>query len=310
MLAIITSYFNPANCEYRLKNYHTFHAALKKIGLPLFTIELSHYDQAFHLTKDDANDIQQIRTNSIMFQKERLLNIVLEKLPPQYDAVCWMDCDLVYLEDDWPIRLEAALQNYVVVQPFQYAVSVPRSNMYLIYDSVICLDNCIGSSLIRRSFAYYTHKTNGRDTHQGHVGYVWAAQREFLNKFKLYDSIITGAGDLFMAMAFFGKPEWFDLFPSIRNLSNEATQHYFDWAFPVSEVVQNKVGFTNDLIMHLWHGDAQQRDYLFKTNFLQQHKFNPNIDLKLADNGCWEWNSDKPELHKAIRTIFDLQHLA
>ncbi|MFT6620646.1 MAG: hypothetical protein ACJASX_003559, partial [Limisphaerales bacterium] len=27
-------------------------------------------------------------------------------------------------------------------------------------------------------------------------------------------------------------------------------------------------------------------------------------DLRLNTDGCWEWNTEKPEIHDAVRTFF------
>jgi len=32
--------------------------------------------------------------------------------------------------------------------------------------------------------------------------------------------------------------------------------------------------------------------------------YDPRTDLRLNADGCWTWNSDKPELHRRLREYF------
>lgn len=310
-MIVITCYFNPNNCPFRLHNYHAFYENLKRIGIPVYTAELVFGDNPFELTADDATFLKQCRSNSMMFQKERMLNILLDHLPSEYKSVIWMDCDIVFLEDDWPAKVELALQRNVVVQPYSHAVSLPLSkidrneNAERIDFSVIH-----GTGLLRSSFAYYRNRTRGRSLHGGHVGYVWAARREFLDKHRFYDAIITGSGDLFMAMGFLGFYDWLDELSAIKEMSFDAAEHFLEWAFRTVQETNQEIGHTNDLIVHLWHGELKKRDYLQYTSPLGQFYFDPRQDLMLNGDNCWEWATKKPELHQAVAEIFDKQQPA
>lgn len=245
-----------------------------------------------------------------MFQKERMLNLALDMLPAKFDQVVWMDCDIVYVEDDWPDRVGNALKNYSVVQPYKHAVSLPMSKTTRIGESHWSYYDCYASGRIRRSFAYYNMKRKQfASLHEGHVGYVWAGRREFLEKHKFYDAIVTGAGDLFMVMAFCGFFGWMDHIEEFANLTDAACNHFFDWAFPVQADTNGKVGYTDDLISHLWHGEINNRNYLYKSRALQATKFDPSVDLAIDENGCWRWNSDKPLLHELVEDIFKSQQV-
>jgi hypothetical protein len=73
----ITSYYNPAHYQSRLENYKTFR---KKLGLPLLTIEFS-YDGEFQLNSSNADILIQVAGGDILWQKERLLNLAIKKIP-------------------------------------------------------------------------------------------------------------------------------------------------------------------------------------------------------------------------------------
>jgi hypothetical protein len=290
----------------RLANYKMFRDHLKRANMDLYTVELAFDAQPFQLEKDWEN-LKQIRCKDLMFQKERMLNVALQALPAKYDQVIWMDCDLFYAEDDWPRRVAKALKKYKVIQPYSYMVSLPNCNFSLFGDYQINYFNCYGSGRIKRSYAYYNSKRKTAPIfHHGHVGYVWAAHRDLLDRHKFYDPIISGAGDLFMLMAFGGFLGWLDYPPELKSYDMNAAIHFFDWAIPVYNETKGNIGYTEDLILHMWHGDADSRNYLSSSKCLQDNRFDPTKDLAIDRNGCWKWSSDKPKLHKDIKNIFGL----
>src|SRR5262245_38284590 len=88
----ITAYFNPARYARRLHNYRVFR---RHLSVPLLAVELA-FDGDFELHERDAERLVQLRTRDVMWHKERLLNIALQRLPSTCDSVLWIDCDLVY----------------------------------------------------------------------------------------------------------------------------------------------------------------------------------------------------------------------
>lgn len=310
MQTVITCYFNPNNCRFRLPNYRQFHEGLKRLKMPLHTIELVFGNEQFQLTDSDATVLKQLRAKDMMFQKERMLNILLSELAPEYTEVIWMDCDLFYMDNEWPERISKALQDYQVVQPYTLSVALPYSEFSNEDPHNFIYYNCLGSGRIKNSYAYYqTKRKSYANFHHGHVGYAWAARREFLDKFKFYDPIISGAGDLFMLMGLTGNFGWLDYPHELKWYGKEATEHFLDWGFPVYQEVRGKIGYTSDTLFHLWHGDINERNYLMHTRHLQGNKFNPTEDLAIDENGCWKWNSNKPKLHTAMRGVFGLQQV-
>ncbi len=37
---------------------------------------------------------------------------------------------------------------------------------------------------------------------------------------------------------------------------------------------------------------------------MHEFDFDPKADIALDHNGCWEWSSDKPELHRRVKQYF------
>ena len=66
----------------------------------------------------------------------------------------------------------------------------------------------------------------------------------------------------------------------------------------------------------MWHGAEENRQYRTRCAILKENEFDPHQDISLDGNGCWQWSSDKPELHRRVREYFwsrkeqDLTHSA
>ncbi len=69
--------------------------------------------------------------------------------------------------------------------------------------------------------------------------------------------------------------------------------------------VAGRIAFTPGRALHLWHGTIANRRYAQRNKELYQMAFDPRTDLRISQTGCWEWASDKPELHEWARRYFE-----
>ncbi|MCB1179845.1 MAG: hypothetical protein KDK36_19875, partial [Leptospiraceae bacterium] len=65
-----------------------------------------------------------------------------------------------------------------------------------------------------------------------------------------------------------------------------------------------KISYLPGIILHLWHGETENRKYVSRNKKLYEFKFNPYKDIKLGKNGLWEWNSRKKNMHEWIKNYF------
>jgi hypothetical protein len=296
----ITCFFNPAGYARRLRNYRVFRRAL---GVPLVTVELAH-GNAFELQPGDAEVLVQIRGRSVLWQKERLLNVAQQHLPERCQAVAWIDCDLVLERPDWPERARRLLEERPLVQLFDTLYDLPRGVMPAEVDLA-------ATPPTARSFAHRmsTGSISGDDLRppsSQHVracsfGMGWAARRELLQAHGFYDALILGSGDRAMACAAYGL--FGDAIYTIR-LDERRAAHYLRWAEPFFDRVRGAVGYVDGGLYHLWHGDVGDRRYLERHQDLSRLGFDPLTDIALSDGGCWRWSSYKPELHAYLNQYF------
>jgi hypothetical protein len=301
----ITSYFNPFGYRNRYLNYQTFR---QKLNVPLLTVELAYGDD-FELKAGDATQLVQLRSDQVMWQKDRLLNLAIAALPPECRIVAWLDCDVLFERDDWASLTSEALEQYDLVQCF--------SQSYVLNREIDWSQPLRNQSYIRRD-AMATRYTRGYedlqepDAYAGTLrahgvfsnissGYAWAMRREAIARLQIYDTCILGGGIMALAYAAVGQfKQLIDL-----HLYNPArSRNYLEWAERFYGVVQGKLGGIPGDIYPLWHGELEDRGYESRHSLLNQLDFDPYQDIAIDENGSWRWNSDRPDLHDAARAHF------
>src|ERR1700682_329130 len=116
----ITSYYNPARSKRRWTNYRIFR---RNLGVPLLTVELS-FDGHFELEETDADILIQTSGGAVLWQKERLLNVAIQSVPPAVSHIAWIDCDVIFERTDWMDEAKTQLKDFKVVQLFSNLVDL------------------------------------------------------------------------------------------------------------------------------------------------------------------------------------------
>ena len=291
----ITSYFNPMRYRRRLANYRRFRDAL---AVPLATIELG-FDGKWELGPGDANLYVRIGDGDVLWQKERLLNLVLPRLPSACTQLAWLDCDLLLPEPNWPRRVADALADAPLVQAYARV-------RYLARDEDDCAGELIADSVAARvragqapaaALGRTTDRTGGAPT----AGMAWAARRELIASHGFYDGCIIGGGDTALACAAYGVP---DIAVRLHGMNAWQERRYLAWAAAFHREVGGRVGAIDGEIRHLWHGELADRRSGERHAGLGAHAFDPHADITCGKDGAWRWASDKPALHSYVRRYF------
>ncbi len=283
----ITTFFNPAKYKNKIENYQKFRESSKKQGLNLLCVELAFNNEPFELTKGDAEILIQVRSNSVMWQKERLLNIGLKKLPEDCDKVAWIDCDLIFKNDNWIEETCKLLEKYKVVQLFSYIAYLDKDYSEDRYNR------------IRFSGAYIIANLQNPDFFFGVPCGALAARKEIFDKYSFFDKSILGSNDSVMFQSFYGKNLYLkDKFT--RQLRKELNGYVKD----IFSIINGSFFYLNNIVLHLWHGDYLNRKYETREEIYHKYNFDPEKDLNINKDGCFEWASDKKELHKEVENYF------
>lgn len=296
-LYIITVYFNPSGSKRRYQLHKEFHARLQSIdNIVLVTAECAFPTSSFEVTSPNKEPLEiQIRSNSIIWIKENLINIALKKLYKNKKFlsdckyIAWVDADIEFIDVDWFSKLEESLTKYSIVQMFKYA---------------LFLDINEEISETHTSFGYYyvTKELQLEKFEYPHPGYAWCTTKKNMIKLqKLYDMGVLGSGDTHMAYALIGEYEQ-GFMPNLEYEPN-FKESVRKWQEKALKIFKKKLGFVNMNIKHFWHGSRQNRQQIYRWQLLNEFEFNPLQDLAVMSDGHYELKQEKKELESKLIEI-------
>ncbi len=294
-LWVIAAYYNPHGYKTRAHNHALFADSLRRSGIALLTVECAFGDEPFVLPS--GPDVLACRCASVLWQKERLLNVAIAQLPPTCTKVAWLDADILFERADWAIQTSRLLDRYAIVQVFSSVVRLSRGATSSVGDeeTIPSFASIYASdAAVHRAGHYHQH---------GHTGFGWAARRDLLQRIGLFDTALSGSGDHLIAHAAVGDHDskCIDKVLGKHTAHREQFRRYCDRFFAHTG---GQLTATEGTILHLWHGDHQNRRYSDRNVELISLGFDPRSDLRPSDSGAWDWNSDKPALHRWAREYF------
>jgi len=289
-LAAVTCYFNPCGYHRLLDNYRRFVREFAVFGVELHTIELAFGDRPFELP--DRPSIIHVRGNdgNLLWQKEALLNFLIEKLPADIDAVCWIDADLIFHNPHWVEHTKRSLSRLQVVQLFQDCwQEFPDGQLSRIKPST--------------GYAYAHNSADFTNFGITHPGFAWAGRIDWLREVGLLETHVVGGGDSLMIKGFTNcdlhvddwiNPEW--------------TRTVEDWTGRTFDRVQGAFGYVPGAITHMYHGSRKNRLYNERWRYLTEHDFDPATDVEIDENGLLAWTDsahlNKPTMIELVRGYF------
>ena len=300
----ITPYFNPAGFSRREENYRIFR---ENLSLPQAAIELS-FDGRFHLKPSDADLLIQVTSEDVMWHKESLLNRLIRELPQECEAVCWIDCDVVFEVKDLAERVLETLRQYSWVQMYDHRFNLKQDETL---EDVFGKRSSFDAGRYVPSVSYRRVTGSGseedfRNTdspiiQKSTIGLAWASSREVLDKHGLYDGSILGGADRAMACAALGR---FEFAEEALLMSPIRMRHFLQWAQPFYETIQGAIGYVPGDVYHLWHGEYHNRQYNERQEILNRHDFDPGLDIRRNHEGLLEWSTGKSEMHNEVADYF------
>lgn len=291
-MAAVCCYFNPCRYRSRFRNYVHF-VSQSHLSVPLLTIELAFGDQPFEL-KGFPN-VMQLRTQDVMWQKERLLAIGIQELISRgYDIIAWLDADILFEDPLWPRAVEEALGRAPVCQVFERVTRAhSRSVTHQLHSTA------------------RTYQENGfAKPYIGEPGFGWAATSALWSACPLYDRAITGNGDTHMALASYCWPSikhWENTIKPLRRLpfvTPAMRRDFYGWSSRWGALVRGRLEYARCSIRALYHGSIPNRFYGNREQVLVANSFDPRADIELGQDGCWRWATNKPHLHRVIHEYF------
>ena len=292
-LYVITPIFNPFRFASRYRLYSQFAKRMAQDGVKLFTVEAAFGTAPFEVTTPHEPMNLQLRTNQILWHKERMINLAMDALihhVPDAQFLGWFDSDVAFLNPTWLDDTIHALGHLDILQPFADSIYLSSQNEYMW--------NCpstIRFFLEKRGY-HQTPPLDSRYTFCGHPGLAWCATRHALERMGgLYERCVAGSGDTIMANSF--KGDWSVSLPAPPSAGMKASMA--EWARRCGDL---KLGFVHGSVAHYWHGKSESRGYEKRWAILAYHQFDPVIDTVIDPaTHLYKWAGNKPKLEEDVR---------
>jgi hypothetical protein len=285
----------------------------------------------------ESEVVVQVRSDSVLWHKENMLNVGFSFLPPSCIYVAWVDADLQFLNLDIVDNTVHQLQMYKVVQMFQNCVDMgPTGEVMQLHSSFgWCLRNRMtppwalpaaaaadaaskkkgakkSSEGSEGSTTYYYSQPEKKDEDDDrkkdkvqqvffHPGYAYAARLDTLNQLGgLLDIAIVGSGDHHMAYCMVGKGD--------MSIPGYMHANYFSaiqkWQAMAERHVQRRLGYVNGTIVHGFHGFKHKRGYQSRWDILKDNVYDPLRDIKRNLHGVYEFTAPESQLAHDIIDYF------
>jgi len=285
-LDVIAVIYNPIRWHSRIRLFRQFVEHMIESGVRLTIVECEHGMRPYKVPESPNYTVIRVRTNSVTWVKENLINIGISRLPEDWSYVAWVDADILFRHKYWASESVEHLQQYPIIQPWQSVIDLGPN----------------GEVLERwRSFAYMAW--HGRVTGIGkgyefcHPGYAWCARRSAIDKLGgLIDWAVLGAADHHMALGMIGKTLW-----SVpKGIEKSYVDPLLEWQRRAVQVTHGNLGYLSGAIEHFWHGSKESRDYIPRWQILIRNNYDPGTDIKKNTYGVIGLSGNKPRLEHDI----------
>jgi hypothetical protein len=273
-MAVCFVYFNASNSKRILMNCLYVQNLMQLAQIPTFTMEVYSTTPAIYKSF-------RIKSDSILFHKERLCYLLEKRVPAKYTKLLFLDADVLFDNPNWYDDVSKALDVCHVIHPFETAH---------------WLDLTYTKSL-RQVDSMMVDWNNRRRTGMNcHMGFGWAFQREWYNRVGFYQYCIIGSGDSLSTMA------WFKQYP--ERLINDVNSKYEIPAY--KEFVNNvgappKISYIKGGIYHLFHGSITNRKY-YNRHAIFKDVADVRDILKEDESGLFEITD--PEIAQKVKDYF------
>ena len=277
---------------------------MKKQGVNLLTIELAFGDAPYQIPSSE--NVARLRTESVMWQKERMINYALDILPSSCEYISWLDGDVLFKENDWVNMAINKLEKEQckLIQLYERAWYMPKGQLLIKPGNKgYWIVPCIISQYVKNK--NWLSRRLRQELGFSQPGFAWAANRKWLKDVGgIFDRGVVGSGDVHFIDGCLGSWELHKHSPSIYY--EAGAYQYAGYLYEYFKMMSNKqpkVDFIPTNLYHLHHGELKNRKYQERKYILCKNDFDPIRDIKLVNN-VYEWITDKPELHDAIKQYF------
>jgi len=292
-LHVVCCIFNPLRWDSRLARYRAFEAHMLASGVALTTVECQLGQRPFGLDHPDVRHVQ-VRHRSLLFNKENLLMLGIQRLPPNWEYLAWIDADVTFRRQDWAAETVHGLQQYAILQPWSDVYNLGPHGEHVSHFISFARVVHDGGPLWKGHGHQHAYKFP-------HPGFAWAIRREAYEQVGgLIETAVLGSADHHMAYALLGQV-W-NTYPA--PMTEGYKTPLLAWQALALKYINGNLGYVWGTIEHGWHGRIEDRKYQDRWQVFIKHGFDPATDLKRNSYGVLELAGNKPALRRDIDRYF------
>jgi hypothetical protein len=269
-LHVIAVISNPAQFARRYILAKEFiHRMEEDQNVIVYVVELAYDTQKYHITDSKNKRHLQLRSNDILWHKENMINVGVNKLLPKgWKAFAWIDADVEFENPSWAKDTLKLLNGYKdIVQTFSHAID---------------MDTDESAMRIFTSFGYQYEKKQKYNKNQEnfwHPGYAWAITRKAYERIGgLYEYAILGSGDNIMSLCLINN--------GLKGLNEASTDEYKRTVEEFQKKMRTlRLGYTPGVLRHHYHGSKQRRGYNDRWKILTENNYEPLQHVSYDKNG-------------------------
>jgi hypothetical protein len=296
-VAIIMYYWNHYKRKSLLNNFYICHNNLSKYNAVIIPIEIST-NGSFDLPFPGTIKFQ---TDQLLWQKERVINYVCQKLTDDIKYVSFIDGDILFSEEDWIEQTKQKLDNKenLFIQPFSSVHYLPRNHTKYNGFYTFKHDSISRQVVVSGGKEGYKKTLFSEDFVYGNPGIAWITKKETLLNNPLYDKCIVGGGDTINII------KWLDLeetksipFIKYKKFKNNFIDDLL--TLPKNNI---DIDYIDQPVFHLNHGNKINRQYASRFDLLDNNNFSLQKDLAI-EQGIYRYVGNS-NLLKDINKFFN-----
>ncbi len=297
-LHLICVISNPERYYNRYKNYEIFERHITNTGALLYTVELALRDRHHEITRPDDPFHLQLRSESQLWHKENLIDVGMQFVTlraPGWEYGGYLDADFMMSRADWVTETIHMLQHYQFVQLFSTYQNLSKNHT----PGPICPGFVKifkeGGDVSGNPYSY------DKGGLWGSPGGGWAWRRRAFNTVGgMLDTNILGSADWHMAVALAQVP---NPHKDLR-MGTDAYRMSIDIWAERAKAIDKRIGYIENHMMHLYHGEHKKRGYETRTQILKDNAYDPYRDVSYDCQGVLTWAGNKPQLEEDVRQYF------
>jgi len=299
LLHVVAVVANPIRWESRLRLYREFERHMLDSGVNLTVVECAYGERPWEIEQKAGVNLVQVRSKTLVWNKENLINIGFSRLPHDWKYAGWFDADLFFRRPHWATETVHALQQYDIVQPWSDAYDLGPNDEHIQHHKSFLHQWWHKQPVVPDCAKFWTFA--GGPYIYPHSGYAWAITRAAFNWLGgLFELAAMGAGDHHMALSLVGRAD--RSLPGKVSASYE--RHLMEWQARALHHINGNMGFVHGTIEHRFHGKKVDRKYVDRWQMILEHGFDPDTDIKKNHYGVFELCGNKPELRHDLDMYF------